>query len=351
MNIYKFLFITMVLLILKISLLASPPKDSLKGHWKIIPILSKESFRAIQVLSDRVIWASGTHGTVIHSENGGQSWILSRVEGAEDLDFRSLFVLDSKTVIVVSAGESEKGQTRIYRSTDGAEHWIQVYKSQNPGIFLDAIQFWDSNRGLVLGDPYQGKFFLLYTQDSGITWDTVNRTKMPMAGLDEGAFAASNSSLFLMKNGFAWFGTGGNSGGRIFKTRDYGNSWEAFLTPILKGKSAGVFSIHFLNSNEGWAMGGDYRKLNDSSNNEIQTHDGGLSWIVTESFVPGGYTESFIPLESGNLLTVGPKGSSLWDSSWGRWKKIDSLSFHALSKYKKSIWAIGPNGLLGKWIF
>jgi len=319
------------------------------GHWKLIQNTFKENFRTIMVYNSQIIWASGTHGTVIHSLDGGKTWSVQKVPGAENLDFRSLYVLDENTIILVSAGESEKGQTCIYRSQNQGKDWELVYKPIQAGIFLDGIKFWDKEKGLILGDPIQGRFFILYTSDSGKHWDTLPGGQMPIAGSDEGAFAASNTSLFLLDKGLAWFGTGGNTGGRIFKSLNYGKDWTAYPTPIQKGKTSGIFSVYFLNHQMGWASGGNYKNLQDTLNNNLETHDGGITWEHPSESIPSGYIESFLYLSPKNLLAIGPNGTSLYNKDLGKWKAVDSLAFHALSKYKNSIWAIGPNGILGKW--
>jgi hypothetical protein len=60
--------------------------------------------------------------------------------------------------------------------------------------------------------------------------------------------------------------------------------------------------------------------------------------------------ESIIYLNSNQLLAIGPNGTSLYNETQGIWKIVDSLGFHALSKYQNSVWAIGAHGLLARWV-
>lgn len=273
-----------------------------------------------------------------------------QVPGAEDLDFRGLAVLGPNTLILISSGESEKGQTRIYRTENAGKTWDLVYKPSLAGIFLDNIRFWDRERGIIVGDPYHGHFFILKTQNGGKTWDTLKNLSMPGANPDEGAFAASNSSLSLFKNGKAWFGTGGERGARIFRTNNYGLDWEVSESPLRKGKSAGIFSLFFENQDLGYGCGGDYTRLKDSLDNFSITEDGGRTWMPKMN-IPSGYMESLVSLGKGKILAIGPNGSSLGVEGGKSWKILDTHSFHALSKKEKSIWAIGPKGLLGHWVW
>jgi photosystem II stability/assembly factor-like uncharacterized protein len=44
-------------------------------------------FRGLSVVDEKVIWASGTEGTVIRTIDGGQHWNVIKVPDADKLDF------------------------------------------------------------------------------------------------------------------------------------------------------------------------------------------------------------------------------------------------------------------------
>src|SRR5438309_2311185 len=196
------------------------------AEWTPTPTESAASLRAIVALTDREVWVSGTAGTVLRTVDAGKHW--TRMTGLpEDLDFRGLQTFDGRTVFLMAAGPGQK--SAIYRTADSGQHWTLVHQNQVPEAFFDGIAFYDALRGLVLGDPVEGKFFLLATSDGGTTW---SRLAGPSARDGEGAFAASNTSLAVHHAGLAWFATGGVLGGRVFSSYDWGRTWTPAQTTV-----------------------------------------------------------------------------------------------------------------------
>ena len=83
----------------------------------------KARLRGLCVVSDQIVWASGTQGTCVLTLDGGNTWKIVNVPGAEDLDFRDVHALDSRVVHLLSIGEGEK--SRIYQTTDGSATWTR----------------------------------------------------------------------------------------------------------------------------------------------------------------------------------------------------------------------------------
>ncbi|MBC7934473.1 MAG: hypothetical protein H7Y86_03815 [Rhizobacter sp.] len=46
----------------------------------------------------------------------------------------------------------------ILRTNDGENNWQVVFKDITKGMFLDAMEFWNEQAGIVIGDPINGKF-------------------------------------------------------------------------------------------------------------------------------------------------------------------------------------------------
>ncbi len=118
---------------------------------------------------------------------------------------------------LMSSGPGE--QSRIYHTQDGGQHWQLQFTNKIAKGFFDAIAFWDAKHGMVLGDPVADesgklKFELLQTED-GQNWRPLASAAMPEALEGEGAFAASNSSLAILRDSGdhnLWFATGGKVG-------------------------------------------------------------------------------------------------------------------------------------------
>src|SRR5262245_2890219 len=122
------------------------------AQWTKLPVPTTASLRGLSVVSAKVIWASGTGGTVIKTIDGGKTWSVVAVPGAEKLDFRGIHAFNERNALIMSSGPAEQGQARLYRTQDGGRSWQQVFEEKRPGIFFDAIAFWDRQHGIVLSD-------------------------------------------------------------------------------------------------------------------------------------------------------------------------------------------------------
>lgn len=241
-----------------------------------------ESMRGVSAVSRQVAWASGTRGTYLRTVDGGKTWAPSQVPGAAGLDFRGVVAFSAERAFLMSAGPGD--QSRIYQTNDGGQHWTLQYTNTNPKGFFDSIAFWDSEHGIVLGDPIpdeSGKpHFEVIETDDGENWRAMAASQMPEALPEEGAFAASNSCI-AVHSPDVWFATGGKAA-RVFHSPDHGKTWEVFDSPILHGpESAGIFSIAFRDALHGVIAGGDYKHPKEDGPDLAFTADGGKTWTVS----------------------------------------------------------------------
>src|SRR5262249_39122311 len=145
-----------------------------------------------------------------------------------------------------------------------------------PEFFLDGLVCRTEKDCFAITDPIGGKFLLLHTGD-GEHWTELPREQLPAALPQEGAFAASNSSLTLCGDSDLFFGTGGPAA-RVFHSPDNGKTWSVAETPILSGNaSSGIFSLH-CSGNVVIAVGGDYRKTSDEVRVAAYSTDRGATW-------------------------------------------------------------------------
>ena len=161
-----------------------------------------ESLRGVSAVSREVAWASGTHGTYLRTTDAGLTWTPAQVPDAATVDFRAVVAFSADEAFLMSAGPGE--QSRIYHTADAGQHWQLQFTNKNPKGFFDSMLFWDPKHGVVLGDPIPDdsghlKFELLLTDD-GQTWRQIPPAQLPEAIDGEGAFAASNSCLAILRN-------------------------------------------------------------------------------------------------------------------------------------------------------
>jgi photosystem II stability/assembly factor-like uncharacterized protein len=325
-----------------------------RAQWQALDTHTPESLRGLSAVNQSFVWASGTHGTYLFTEDGGKTWTTGQVPGAEALDFRGVvsFGFDA---FLLAAGPGE--QSRIYHTNHLGNHWDLQFTNHEPEGFLDCMAFFsDERHGVVVGDPVKGKFQILRTDDAGVSWRYADVNKMPAALPGEGAFAASNSCLTTQGKKNAWFVTGG-SVARVFRSTDGGKNWKVSPTPIIHGPaSAGIFSVAFQDARHGVIAGGDYAKPEQSGANLATTHDGGKSWkLVTGpeqkffsavAYVSAGPGD---PPASAWLAVVGSSTSAFSKSGLKSWEFFGPQGFNAVSATGEGpVYAAGTGGRVMK---
>jgi photosystem II stability/assembly factor-like uncharacterized protein len=325
---------------------------SAQAAWELRPTGTSERLRGVSAVSGQVAWASGNKGTVLRTADGGRTWSVLAVPGAEALDFRDIEAIDARTAYVLAIGSGDK--SRIYKTTDAGAHWVLQFTNPDPRAFYDAIAFWDERTGLAVGDPVDGRFTILRTTDGGATWTPTREASRPPALPGDGMFAASGTCLVALAPGHAWFGTGGASRARVFRSADKGLTWAAAETPIVAGApSAGIFSIAFSDARNGMVVGGDYRRERESSDNLAVTGDGGRTWTLVGSTRLPGFRSAvvFAPGTKGRrVFAVGPAGADRSEDGGRSWAPLGDVGFHAaaIDGRGTTLWAAGEQGRVGR---
>ncbi len=322
------------------------------AQWQLASVATRAEFRGLSLVSNTVAWASGAHGTVARTTDGGATWTLYTVSGADSLDLRSIVGLSSDVAVTASAGAAEEGQARIFRTADGGATWSVVFATNQAGVFFDAMAFWDSRHGIAQSDPVDGTFFLLTTDDGGATWTRVPSAALPPTLSGEAAFAASGTCMVVWGSADVWIGTGGGARARVFHSGDGGRTWTASDTPVHAGSSAsGIFALAFRDAMHGVAVGGDYTAPHGHTMNAAITDDGGLTWRAAHGpLVPAYLSGLSFAGTANDLIAVGLAGTALSSDGGDSWIAVDSLAFDAV-RVKGAFWAAaGPHGRLGRWI-
>lgn len=323
--------------------------------WAQAPLRSDttENLRGISVLSKKIAWASGAHGTYLRTNDGGNSWQAKQVPGAEALDFRDVEAFSADLAYLLAAGPGE--QSRIYKTSDGGKNWALQFTNPNPKGFFDCMAFWDRDHGIAAGDPVpddsgQLRFELITTADGGAHWNAIPPRALPAAIDDEGAFAASGTCVTVQSKKNVWFATGGKAA-RVFRSGDRGQTWSVAETPIVHGPpSAGIFSIAFRDAKHGVIAGGDYKHPEQRGDNLAFSNDGGRSWTLSAIspqayFSAVGYDRKFRRiLAMGTTLTIEMNEKHSGDNIA---RKLSTQNVNALgiSRDGKAI-AVGPKGLI-----
>jgi hypothetical protein len=309
-------------------------------------VLSKISFRGLSVVDDKTIWASGSRGTIARSIDGGKTFHYSQIKGYEKSDFRDIEAFDDKRAIIMSSGTP----AYILKTNDGGKTWKEVYKNLDTAYFLDAMDFWDEQRGIIVGDPIHKHFLLLQTNDGGETWQELDTTKTPTAFDGEAVFAASGTSLRCWGKKDFGFVSGGKYS-RFFLRNPIREEFITTEIDIQKGEnSTGAFS--FINQNKRTiAVGGNYTK--DTLRYKNLDEIGKRLYYEDMGVNPFGYRSCIEALSKEQFVLCGSNGVDFFYHQKHFIESISTNSFHVVCKAKngKAVFLAGPKGKIGKLVY
>lgn len=312
------------------------------AQWQPQQSHTTESLRGVSIVDHNEIWASGTHGTYLVTKDGGNTWTVNHVVGANDLDFRGVKAFRNHAFLL-SAGPGEK--SRIYHQRKGHPWELQFTNREAKGFF-DCMAFSDPKHGFVVGDPANGRFQILRTRNGGRTWQYTHPRQLPPAMDGEGAFAASNSCIMAM-GADVWFATGGPAA-RVFHSADSGETWTAAETPITHGTaSQGIFSITFRDPLHGMIAGGDYQNPDHTGPNLATTDDGGKTWKVAHVQAQK-FFSAISYVDAHSVVVLGAASSGLAADDLRVWKWFAADGFNAQASSGGVTYAVGANGKIAR---
>jgi len=354
-----------------VLLMALTIPTTLFAQWQMQTSNTTADLRGIDNVGGGVAWASGTHGTVLRTEDGGYVWQTCAVPpGAEKLDFRGVQAFDANTAIVMSSGPGDL--SRLYKTTDGCHTWKLVFTNPDKDGFWDGIVA-KRESGLIIGDPIDGHFIVFSSLDSSLEkWarhDGSGNSSLDTALHDapaykgDGLFAASNSSMTGSPNVGLLFVTGGSQGAFfVFGVwLNNGNEFGKKSIPLAKGNSAGAFSFRCAGKSlvshhvACVAVGGDYLLPDSSEGTAAYSSRPDTRWKQSRT-PPHGY-RSAVAYDSELKLwiTVGPNGTDVSSDDGRNWRAVHpDAALHEAADSDRE-WnalslpfVVGPKGRIGR---
>jgi len=299
------------------------------------------SARALAVITDAVIVA-GPGGVFCGRFFGGDLVEQPAIKDAEDI--RDIHLFNNGTMVLMNSGE----HGTIYHIGFNGEQ-TKVFDSA--GVFLDGMDFWDDQNGICYGDPVNGKFFLLRTFDSGLTWFNLTPPTLPVILKNEAGFAASGTGIQCIGDSTVYFVTGMADTARMFCSYDRGETWTVKNTSIKSGGSYGIYSTYFWSENEGIIIGGSWEEIDYKKKICYYTSDGGNSW-ENRSKGLGGYTSCVQGNKDATFLAAtGDKGTYFSLDKGETWNLLFDRNFYSLSVDKDYLVLIGRDGVLEVYLY
>jgi len=302
-------------------------------------------YRGLSAVNDNVAWGSGSGGRYARTLDGGRTWQRDSVPGAATLFFVDVHALDGNTAWLLGT-DFNGGYSAIYFTRDGGRNWTRQYEKRHPQVFLDGIAFWDEKTGIAFGDPVDGVFHIVRTEDGGATWSDVPAANIPVPLAGEAAFAASGTNVTVLAPGHAWFVTGGGPHARVFHSRDRGRNWTAWNTTLPGASTAGLFGIAMRDTLNGVAVGGDYQKRTEAQQNVIRTRDGGRTWTLVGSSAPAGvrYGVAYARDAQHTVIATGPSGYGTSRGEGATWAAADTAGYNTIATTPGRLWLAGTLG-------
>jgi len=331
----------------------SPLAASFEPSWRFKQTATTNKLLIDDIVDKSVVWAvggGGDAGSVVLTADGGRSWRNVTPPGGAAKAFRAVEATDRDHAVVLAGGAS----AQIYRTVDGGATWHVVFEDASPGAYYDCMAFFDRRRGLAVSDPVDGHIRLAGTEDGGRSWRILRNVKMPLA-VDNETLISSGTCLQAAGTD-AWFGTSTPAGvnNRVFTTRDGGRSWSVATTPLPGGDDTGISSLSFRDPRHGVAIGSDPRQPSDTlSTAAAITSDGGRTWTLAGATSGFRVSVSWVPGQSRALIAVGGRsdigGSDVSTDGGQTWRPFDHTPLTGIDCLRGAgCWAVGAGGLAAK---
>jgi len=226
--------------------------------WIEERISTRAEFGGVHFLDpDRGFIVGGSYfidgGLIGATEDGGRSWEFQSgfVRAKKGFRLTDVVFLDRFTGIAVGT------HGVILRTTDRGRHWHPVRQHTGVTDHLFDIFFLDQRLGWAVG--FLG---MVHTTDGGRSWSRLGETR-----------AVSGAAVYFLDRET---GMVADTGGRIHRTSDGGESWQV-ITDRRQTGTADLLDLEFLGPSLGWAVGTEGMILH--------TTDGGRSWSRQDSGV------------------------------------------------------------------
>lgn len=343
------------------SLLAASP---VQAQWSEQASHVTADLSGISAVDEHVAWASGAAGTVLHTEDGGQTWRRCAVPpGAAGLDLRGVQVFDKDTAVVMAGGRGDG--SALFKTSDGCATWKKVLANPDAQGSFQALRRATAYDIYLLGEPVNGAFVVYLSHNAGDTWtrETDGGLAVPKGvRLTVGGGAAMANVLSFIAFGGAGEGAPVYTYGPLCKGANCVLGWSSKATPLAQGGAiasvAGrnvmipaigtVTGIGTMPATALVAVGGDLRHAEAPGFAAFST-DGGNSWKPA-SVPPSGYrTAVDFDGDHNRFIAVGPQGTDVSVDDGLIWEPMRSSIGQARGWTALSIpFAVGASGRIGK---
>ncbi|MBR0567507.1 glycosyl hydrolase [Azoarcus sp. L1K30] len=205
------------------------------------PIERRDAFFGLDLPAPGVIWAAGSRGKIVRSDDGGKTWTVQPTPTVEHL--QDLAAWNGRQAVVVG------NQGVVLRTDDGGLHWsvVPAPRSEIANKLLRVVAL---QRGRALAVGEMGA--LLESEDFGRSW----RRLVAERDVGFNAVALAGDTLWVA-----------GEAGTLMRSNDGGKVWHTANVPV----SASLTGVAFRDALHGAVVG--------LEGTVLITDDGGMSWI------------------------------------------------------------------------
>ena len=319
----KKLLLVQVVAVCFLSLIFLDKVTAASKSWEYVQFGGSTGFEYLTFVDENRIVAATTGrpyyisgGDISLSTDGGKSW--SKTLQNVPANTQKIRFLNSQVGFAVGGGEGYGVAMYLGKTTDGGNTWTDFsddfIKSVKSSIYIPLYGLWvvDSSKIYVSSGSQ-----VYVSANGGTSWsqagdiNAINPDKSIHGNLH---FATSNAGFVSSRN-------------YLFRTQNGGSSWEKLTPPWNYDASLELYSLKFLDANNGWALVVDTaistsNPLNPAGYGSLlyRTTNGGQSWSLVYQWVyksdeSGPYPEALY-VKSANDIWVGG-WEEIWHSSNG----------------------------------
>ena len=253
-----------------------------QDYWVRVPSPTTKWLVDSYLLDSLYGWASGDSGTILHTSNGGNNWILQN-SGITAFNVEKIFFIDRNngwaivndflffgTIILRTSNSGSTWQSsrffdssqvintiyfhdintgyvsgftgRIYKTTNSGNNWIECFVDTNycPFLYLFPkykFNFLNTTTGYVCGGQRDIQGMVWKTTNSGVNWFTYCLTAEPLFDI-----RPFSNGWIVSAGGDPEYGLG------LAQSADFGVNWE----PISLGFSGIGYSLAYRTPSEVW---------------------------------------------------------------------------------------------------
>jgi photosystem II stability/assembly factor-like uncharacterized protein len=321
---------------------ASAEGDRPSFSWQVLDPGTTDGFVTLDAVSSEVAWAATDRGSVLLTVDGGVTFRDVAPSRFEEWYYGDLEARNAEKALLLD----KRG---ILRTSNGGDSWRRTFRSPR---FYRQVAMFDRLHGFAVpAQAYPNKFKIVVTDDGGRSWHKVDPSGIPRSPHAEGVYA--DVEIANATGGTGFFGTHHETS-RVFRSRDFGVTWEASSTPI----EGGVTSPDFRTNHFGLAAGVGVLGASELA----RTTDGGVTWASVEAIPAGDYYDlewwsdrhgnerSEVPDNQKIVFLVGLSGSNVSRDRGKTWTHFDDTPLARVDcvERSKACWGAGTAGFLAR---